>query len=273
MPSSGAELSSGAPATASLPPRRSSCSAERREQAEPAGIRAQDPAQVDDDQLGPVPVGSVQRARLPPRPRSRALPGARTRRVASGVLAERGALPRGRTRFDGRSATVVRGAAPAARVPLAGPNEVETEVARQLAADADARARCCRGRRAAASRRPMPSRPGSTARMPPETPLLAGSPTETSHSPAASYMPQVVITLRTSRTTSSASARCRSSGFTPPLRAWPRSRARSRAVDRDRALAEVEVERRLGRVRRSRRSSAAGGRSRGCGGRSRVSDR
>ena len=40
----------------------------------------------------------------------------------------------------------------------------------------------------------MPSWPGSTATMPPPTPLLAGMPTALTQSPAASYMPQVTIT-------------------------------------------------------------------------------
>ena len=40
----------------------------------------------------------------------------------------------------------------------------------------------------------MPSCPGSTATMPPPTPLLAGMPTALTQSPAASYMPQVTIT-------------------------------------------------------------------------------
>ena len=39
--------------------------------------------------------------------------------------------------------------------------------------------------------------PGSTATMPPPTPLLAAMPTDATHSPAASYMPQVDITLST----------------------------------------------------------------------------
>ena len=39
------------------------------------------------------------------------------------------------------------------------------------------RGRCCRARRAVARRPPIPSWPGTTARIPPETPLLAGRPT------------------------------------------------------------------------------------------------
>ena len=39
--------------------------------------------------------------------------------------------------------------------------------------------------------------PGSTATMPPPTPLLAAMPTDATHSPAASYMPHVDITLST----------------------------------------------------------------------------
>ena len=75
---------------------------------------------------------------------------------------------------------------------------------------------------------PIPSLPGSTARTPPETPLLAGSPTDTSHSPAKSYMPQEAITLRTSRTTSSPTARSPVSGLTPPFASVAAITARSR---------------------------------------------
>ena len=93
----------------------------------------------------------------------------------------------------------------------------------------------------------MPRRPGSTPSTPPETPLFAGMPTETSHSPAPSYIPHVVITLRTLRTTSS--RRRRASPVTRVDAAVcerRRDHGEVAAVDRDRALAEVEVERGLG---------------------------
>ena len=38
----------------------------------------------------------------------------------------------------------------------------------------------------------MPMRVGTTAIMPPPTPLLAGTPTRTAKSPDPSYMPQVI---------------------------------------------------------------------------------
>ena len=75
---------------------------------------------------------------------------------------------------------------------------------------------------------PIPSLPGSTAKIPPETPLLAGRPTETSHSPAKSYIPHDAITLRTSRTTSSPTARSPVIGFTPPFASVAAITARSR---------------------------------------------
>ncbi len=92
----------------------------------------------------------------------------------------------------------------------------------------------------------IPSWPGSTARTPPATPLFAGMPTSTTHSPAASYMPQVVITLSTRSTYSRSSARSPVTGLTPPLARVAAIRLRSRQSTRDRALAEVEVEGELG---------------------------
>ena len=43
----------------------------------------------------------------------------------------------------------------------------------------------------------MPICPGSAPMRPPATPLFAGMPTCVAQSPAASYIPQVDITLRT----------------------------------------------------------------------------
>jgi len=89
---------------------------------------------------------------------------------------------------------------------------------------------------------PMPSCPGKTAMMPPATPLFAGMPTAYTHSPAKSYMPQVVITLSTLSTTRWSTHARRSAGA---RRRWRVSRHEREvaAVDQDRALAEVEVER------------------------------
>src|SRR3954452_18979912 len=63
----------------------------------------------------------------------------------------------------------------------------------------------------------MPSLPGTTARIPPLTPLLAGTPTSYAHCPAASYMPHVYMTLRRSRTSARGSARSAVNGLTAPL--------------------------------------------------------
>ena len=65
----------------------------------------------------------------------------------------------------------------------------------------------------------MPMRWGITATMPPLTPLLAGMPTSWNHWPAASYIPQVSMTLRTSRTYSAGIARAPVIGLMPP---WAR---------------------------------------------------
>ncbi len=64
--------------------------------------------------------------------------------------------------------------------------------------------------------------------MPPPTPLLAGRPTSTTHSPAASYIPQVVITLSTRSTTSGSKTRSPVRGCTPPLASVAAISARSR---------------------------------------------
>ena len=58
----------------------------------------------------------------------------------------------------------------------------------------------------------IPSWPGRTARMPPDTPLLAGRPTPTNHSPAPSYIPQLAITESTMRTVRATRPARRSSG-------------------------------------------------------------
>ncbi len=61
-----------------------------------------------------------------------------------------------------------------------------------------------------------PKRAGPTAMSPPETPLLAGSPTRRSQSPEPSYMPQVAMTARTPAATSAETTRSRVTGLTPP---------------------------------------------------------
>ncbi len=76
----------------------------------------------------------------------------------------------------------------------------------------------------------MPSCPGSTARIPPPTPLFAGKPTVVTQSPAASYIPQVVMTLSTCRTSGAVSARSRVRGCTPLLASVAAISARSRQV-------------------------------------------
>ena len=62
----------------------------------------------------------------------------------------------------------------------------------------------------------MPSWPGSTAMMPPQTPLFAGRPTVYIHSPAPSYMPHVAMTLSTDLTVDSEAARAPGDGLRPP---------------------------------------------------------
>src|SRR4029077_20249491 len=63
---------------------------------------------------------------------------------------------------------------------------------------------------------PIPSCPGSTATMPPPTPLLAGMPTALTQSPAASYMPHVTITDSVRFTTAAVVTRLPVMGLTPP---------------------------------------------------------
>ena len=53
--------------------------------------------------------------------------------------------------------------------------------------------------------------------IPPDTPLLAGSPTVWIQSPDESYMPQVAMTLRTDRTVAADSTRSPVRGLTPPF--------------------------------------------------------
>ena len=63
---------------------------------------------------------------------------------------------------------------------------------------------------------PMPMRVGTTAIMPPDTPLLAGMPTRMANSPEPSYMPQVMRIAFTYR--------ARAAGKT----LWPESGSRPR---------------------------------------------
>ncbi len=90
------------------------------------------------------------------------------------------------------------------------------------------RARCSPDRRAWARTPRCRAGRGGRRSTPPETPLFAGIPTETSHSPAPSYMPQVVMTLSTLRTTSSRTARSPVRGLTPPPASVAAMNARSR---------------------------------------------
>ncbi len=73
----------------------------------------------------------------------------------------------------------------------------------------------------------MPSWPGSTATMPPPTPLLAGMPTALTQSPVASYIPHVTITLRVRRTTLAPITRLPVMGLHPPRANVVAMRARS----------------------------------------------
>ena len=66
---------------------------------------------------------------------------------------------------------------------------------------------------------PMPNCRFTTARIPPPTPLLAGRPTLQDQSPAPSYMPQVNMVERVSRTGSSPKTSLRVTGLTPRLAA------------------------------------------------------
>ena len=66
--------------------------------------------------------------------------------------------------------------------------------------------------------------------MPPETPLLAGIPTVLSQSPAASYMPQLVITVSTCRAQSAETTCSPVTGWMPPLARVAAITARSRVV-------------------------------------------
>ena len=79
---------------------------------------------------------------------------------------------------------------------------------------------------------PMPSWPGSTATMPPPTPLLAGMPTALTQSPAALYIPQVTITLSVRCTTRVLVTRLPVCGLTPPRARVAPIRARSALVTR-----------------------------------------
>ena len=65
--------------------------------------------------------------------------------------------------------------------------------------------------------------------MPPDTPLLAGRPTPTNHSPAPSYIPQLAITDRTMRTVRGDAARTPVIGLRPPAASVAAMIARSRA--------------------------------------------
>ncbi len=76
----------------------------------------------------------------------------------------------------------------------------------------------------------MPSWPGSTAITDPATPLLAGSPTRLTQSPAPSYIPQVVMTLRTRSVSTGSAATSPVHGLVPLLASVAAIAATSRPV-------------------------------------------
>ena len=90
---------------------------------------------------------------------------------------------------------------------------------------------------------PIPNCPGLTASSPPDTPLLAGSPTRSIQSPAASYIPHIAIIESTWRAVSSRTTTSPVTGLRPP---WASVRRHHRQVaggDQHRALTEVRVDR------------------------------
>jgi len=78
----------------------------------------------------------------------------------------------------------------------------------------------------------MPSCPGSTARIPPPTPLFAGRPTEVTQSPAPSYIPHVVMTLSNRCAVSLEKTVRPVRGFIPPFAIVAPIPARSSVVTR-----------------------------------------
>jgi hypothetical protein len=76
----------------------------------------------------------------------------------------------------------------------------------------------------------MPNWPGITEMTAPLTPLFAGMPTRSIHSPEASYIPQLLMTLITLSTSASPRARTPVTGFDPRLASVPAMIARSRQV-------------------------------------------
>ena len=75
-----------------------------------------------------------------------------------------------------------------------------------------------------------PSWPGTTTINPPETPLLAGSPTVYSHSPAPSYIPHDAMTARAAWVAAAEIARTPVTGLTPPFARVAAMVARSTVV-------------------------------------------
>ena len=74
----------------------------------------------------------------------------------------------------------------------------------------------------------MPMRVGTTAMMPPPTPLLAGTPTRMANSPDPSYMPQVMRIALTYRARAEGKIRWLDTGSRPRLDStapmWARAR-------------------------------------------------
>ena len=189
------------------------------------------------------------------RPRGRASRRRRTRSPPwSSRTSERPASAASRSRSDGGPAALGRSRARrVVRVRTAptgrdAADEVEVQLAGEVARTPRRPGRCCRARRAGGDHTPIPSWPGRTARIPPDTPLFAGRPTSNSHSPAPSYMPQVAMTDSTSRTVSSPAA-CSPGERVAAARGERRGDQRQVAgVHRDAQHAEVGVEHGLGVV-------------------------
>ena len=101
---------------------------------------------------------------------------------------------------------------------------------------------------------------------PPLTPLLAGRPTRSSHSPEKSYMPQLAMIDRTSRATRLARRRARPwSGLKPPNASVAAITARSRTVTSSEHWRKYDSTARSTGPSMIAVASAADARARGCG--------
>ena len=236
-------------ASASRPPRSCTRSASETRKRDAPGVGAHHPAQVDDDELGRI--GRLARhdarERLARAEAELALQLDHDRRAMRPPrIASRWAVER--TRFELRSAERVRRRARAAPAARPGGRDGGRDRARGRGRRR-CRARCCRARRAAARRRRSRAGRAARARTPPETPLLAGSADrdeplagEVVHAAGGHHAEDVAHHVLADR----ALARERVDAAVRERRGDHREVA---AVDRDRALAEVEVERGLRRRR------------------------